>query len=239
LCAYQLAAWRALRGALPAPSLFASYSVGELAAYGCADALSPSALIDLARRRAADMDAADRRPAGLLAVRGLTLAQLEQFGAEIAIVNGHDRLVVGGLRTELDRLTPLLLQAGAKLTGLQIAIASHTGLMAAAVARFRQDLQDSPLCDPSAPVLAGIDASPARQRGQAIDFLSRQLAQRLNWAACQDAIAERGCRVVLELGPGDGLTRMLRDRQPSLAARSLAEFHSLEGAAQWVARALL
>ncbi|HMW30687.1 MAG TPA: ACP S-malonyltransferase, partial [Plasticicumulans sp.] len=48
----------------------------------------------------------------------------------------------------------------------------------------------------------------------------------------------RGCTVLLELGPGSGLSRMARDRHPELAARSVADFRSLDGAAGWVARML-
>ena len=39
ICAVELATWAALSGRLPSPRVFAGYSVGELAAYGCAGAL--------------------------------------------------------------------------------------------------------------------------------------------------------------------------------------------------------
>src|SRR5947209_13130090 len=44
LCVVQYAAWSALRHMLPAPIAFAGYSVGELAAYGCADACTAEEL---------------------------------------------------------------------------------------------------------------------------------------------------------------------------------------------------
>src|SRR5689334_350779 len=39
ICAVELATWAALSTQLPSPRVFAGYSVGELAAYGCAGAL--------------------------------------------------------------------------------------------------------------------------------------------------------------------------------------------------------
>ncbi|MFO1357522.1 MAG: ACP S-malonyltransferase, partial [Plasticicumulans sp.] len=72
----------------------------------------------------------------------------------------------------------------------------------------------------------------------ALRTLPAQIAQTVDWAACTDALVERGCTVLLELGPGSGLSRMARDRHPELAARSVADFRSLDGAAGWVARML-
>jgi [acyl-carrier-protein] S-malonyltransferase len=51
-------------------------------------------------------------------------------------------------------------------------------------------------------------------------------------------LRERGCTVLLELGPGAGLARMARDRAPDIAARSVSEFNRIEGVLDWVAREL-
>jgi [acyl-carrier-protein] S-malonyltransferase len=240
ICAVQLAAWRILRDRLPTISLFAGYSLGELSAYGCADALSADALLDLALSRATLMD---RMPhGGLMAVRGLTLKQLgplaDALGLEVAIINGDDRLVLGGAPDALDQIDIRLTEAGAKTTRLAVEIASHTRLMAGAASDFSAVLAASPLADPSPPVLAGIDGSAISKRDRAIPALARQLCQRLDWASCMDALIERGCRAALELGPGDALSRMLRDRHPRFPARALQDFHSFDGAAQWAGRAV-
>src|SRR6478609_5333770 len=49
ICAVELATWTALQPRLPRPAIFAGYSVGELAAYGCAGAVAAQATIRLAR----------------------------------------------------------------------------------------------------------------------------------------------------------------------------------------------
>ncbi|HVI52830.1 MAG TPA: malonate decarboxylase subunit epsilon [Candidatus Sulfotelmatobacter sp.] len=238
LCAFQLAAWAALSPHLSDLSAFAGYSVGELAAYGCAGVLSPEQILDLASTRARLMDAASPSPGGLMAVRGLFQAELSTlctpFGAEIAIVNDIDRLVVGGPVSALTALEPILLGRGAKVTPLKITIASHTSLMTDAVLPFRDALEQSAWKRFSTPVLAGIDGSPVHERTRAVDCLSRQLFCPVLWSSCLEGLAEMGCRALLELGPGSGLARMARDRFPDLPVRALPEFRSLDGLRHWV-----
>lgn len=242
ICAAGLAAWAALAPKLPPVRVFAGYSVGELTAWACAGALPAATLIRLASLRAAAMDAACREPTGLLAVRGLDRPQIEALcsahGCAPAIVNDHDRLVVGGPRAALPGFEAAALALGAQLTPLAVPLASHTPWLAAAVPQFAQALAASAPGTPSAPVLAGIDGSAGFSGTDALRTLPAQIAQTVDWAACTDALVERGCTVLLELGPGSGLSRMARDRHPELAARSVADFRSLDGAAGWVARML-
>ncbi|RTL05239.1 MAG: acyltransferase domain-containing protein [Lysobacterales bacterium] len=242
ICAAGLATWAALAPKLPPVSVFAGYSVGELTAWACAGALPAATLIHLASLRAAAMDAACREPTGLLAVRGLDRPQIEALcsahGCAPAIVNDHDRLVVGGPRAALPGFEAAALALGAQLTPLAVPLASHTPWLAAAVPQFAQALAASAPGTPSAPVLAGIDGSAGFSGTDALRTLPAQIAQTVDWAACTDALVERGCTVLLELGPGSGLSRMARDRHPELAARSAADFRSLDGAAGWVARML-
>ena len=145
VCALQLATWAALRDNLPEPRAIAGYSVGELAAYGCAGALEPGEVIQLAKRRALEMDAATPGEGGLMAVRGLDLPTIRvfcgKFGVEIAIVNDFDRLVIGGPREALAHCAEAATAAGGKVTPLNIAIASHTSLMRPAVENFRAALE--------------------------------------------------------------------------------------------------
>jgi [acyl-carrier-protein] S-malonyltransferase len=243
VCVLQLATWAALRGKnLSEPRVLAGYSVGELAAYGCAGALEPGEVIQLARRRALEMDAAAPGVGGLMAVRGLPIPTMrmlcEKFGVEIAIVNDFDRLVIGGRREALTHCAEAATAAGAKVTPLNIAIASHTSLMRPAVEKFRAALEATQWRRPSAPVMAGTSGAPVYGKAQAVEVLARQIAETVNWAACLDGLVEMGCKVLLELGPGAGLSRMARDRAPGVAARSIADFHSLDGVVAWVTRQL-
>ncbi len=243
LCAVELASWAALRDALPRPRLLAGYSLGELAAYGCAGSLGPEDLASLAAQRAALMDgAAAPAPGGLVAVRGLPLARTEALargaGAELAIVNGPDQGIVGGPEAALRAVAGEASAAGARVQRLCVDVPAHTSALAAAVRPFRQALSASPLRDPEVPVLAGVSGEPVHDRATAIDALSRQLAERIDWGRCLAVAAELGCTVFLELGPGTALTRMVTEALPWAEARSIDEFRTVAGVARWVAARL-
>ncbi|WP_294535283.1 acyltransferase domain-containing protein [uncultured Rhodoblastus sp.] len=242
VCAFQLAVWAVLGDGLPPVRALAGYSVGELAAYGCAGALDAGNVVGLARARAVLMDEACPGGGAMLALRGLDRATIDKLcarhGVEIAIVNDDDRLVVGGAPDAVTACGVEAQSSGAKATPLAIRIPSHTSLMRPAVEPFRRALEQAVWRKPSAPVLAGVSGAPVFAPAPAREALAAQLAQTIDWAACLDGLRERGCKVLLELGPGAGLARMARDRAPDIPARSVAEFNSLVGARDWVLREL-
>ena len=241
LCLTELATWSALRDRVAEPGAFAGYSVGELAAYACAGAIDAALLARLARIRAGLMDDAVKRPGGLIAVRGLPRDAIEALCANapvwIAIVNGEDAFVVGGDSVAMDDFAEKASARGAQIVRLDVGVASHTPLLEAAVIPFRSVLEDSAFRAPATPIVAGIDASWVTARAPAIARLAAQIAARIEWASCLDALFERGCRVFLELGPGGALSRMARERLGAEAeARSVSEFRSLDAVAAWVRR---
>ncbi|WP_020653038.1 ACP S-malonyltransferase [Massilia niastensis] len=237
-----LANWTALGDALPAPAVVAGYSIGEVAAYGVAGALAPRDAVALARERARLMDAClQHTPAqALVAISGLPQgalrAALGQAGYDVAIETGEDSFIAGGRADRADALQHALQALGARASRLPVEVASHTPFMAGAVAPLVAELQACRFGNPQAPVLSGISAERIVRRDQAIDHLSRQLAQTILWKDCMDAIAEAGVTVALELGPGAGLARMLQARHPQIATRSVADFRSLAGVAAWLQR---
>ena len=239
ICLLQLAQWRLLRHALPPPSLLAGYSVGELACYGVADAVDLEDLVRVARSRALAMDrAASTHPGGLVGVRGVARMSLERVCAQahafVAIVIGDDAFVVGGDAPALDAVRSACARSGAHITELRVAVASHTPLLQDAIAEFRAALEHTALRPPNVPIVAGIDGSIVTTRADAIATLSAQVAQTVQWAQCMDALYERGCRVYLELSPGNALSRMLRDRFDDVDVRAVDDFRDLAGAARWV-----
>jgi len=245
LCAVALATWSLLAPRLAAagiaPACFAGYSVGELAAHGCAGALSFDDTIVLAQVRARAMDAASTDGDGLVAVRGLALAQVDALaalhGGHVAIVNGEDQVLVGGTRLALDALVADVARRHGQTQRLPVRVASHTPSLARAVEPFRARLAAVTWRGASAPVLAGIDGSKVSDAPTAIDVLARQVATTIRWSACMDAVQERGTTVCLELGPGRALSRMMQERHRDIASRSIEDFRSIDGVVEWVVRA--
>lgn len=236
------AIWSALQVQLPAPELVAGYSIGELAAWHVAGAMSAPQAIALAQARAQLMDGClqPQAPQALFAVSGIGLRPLAALLASqrlhVAIETDADSCIVGGLQQDLLNATAEIERLGGKITLLPVTVASHTPLMAAAVTPFAELLRQQTLLDPSLPLLAGLNAQVLNRKEQAIATLSQQLAHTIHWNACMDACAERGVTVALELGPGAALSRMLAARHPHIACRSVSEFRSLQGIVNWLQR---
>jgi [acyl-carrier-protein] S-malonyltransferase len=242
IVAASLATWEALRPRLPAPALVAGYSIGELAAHGVADALAAPDAVALAALRAAIMDrAAAAGPDGALAAIGaLPLGQVRAIaqaaGWHIAIVNGEDACVAGGPGSAYAAFAGACEAAGGRVQRLPVALASHTPLIGAAVQAYAEALRAAPFHGWRCPVLSGISGARVTSREAAIEHLSLQLAQTIEWRACMDAAVEGGITVALELGPGAALARMFQARHPQVACRSAADFRSLDGVVSWVER---
>lgn len=243
--AAQLAAWSAVRDGIAelagTPALVAGYSVGEVSAQAIAGVIALAQAVPLVARRAAAMDqAAQGHAQGLISVGGLPLAQaqacLAANGAHVAIVTGDDTLIAGGLAAALQQAATELTAMGARTGVLPVGLASHTPLMQAAVPLLGAALAQLAPQAPGLPLLAGIDARLLRDGADAQAALLAQLVQPIQWAACMDACAEQGITVALELGPGAALSRMLRERHPHIASRSLADFRSIEGLLGWLRR---
>lgn len=244
IVAATLAMWTALAQTIPQPALVAGYSIGELSAHAVAGALDATATVKLAAERARLMDAcvADGPPQAMVALStlpdGSASALLQRFGFYAAIVTGEDTLVAGGPASERDALVAAAIAAGGRATVLPVAVASHTPLLAGAVAPFAALLHEQRWLAPAFPVLAGISAEPVWDAERAIDTLSRQIATPIRWHDCMDACIEAGATVALELGPGAALARMLQARHPDMACRAVTEFRTLDGVRSWLGKQL-
>jgi [acyl-carrier-protein] S-malonyltransferase len=241
-CAQALAAWAVVGRKVPRPLIVAGYSVGELAAWGVAGLLDVADLLDLAVRRAAAMDAATTQPSGLAAIRGLTRDTLDAIcrahGAYVAIVNGRDRMVVGGTKEALEAVIhDAQLHGAERTTMLPVAVSAHTPLLADASDRFRHELTKAHLAAemPSGVrLLSGIDGATLFDVQAGADKLARQIQQTVDWAACMESCRAADVTKVVELGPGNALARMMQDFMPDSDVHSLSEFHSLPGFELWV-----
>lgn len=242
LCAASLAHWQGLREVLPTPTVIAGYSIGELAAHAIAGSIDAATCLALSAQRAHLMDAASPDDAGLQAVLGVdriaTQRLCDAHGAFIAIANGHDHFIVGGAWRSLHALAEDAQSHGAEIRPLPVHVPAHTPLLAGAVAPFAAALEAASLQAPRLPLLAGIDARPVRDRATMVHTLSAQLAQTIEWAQVMRQLFERGARVFLQLGPGTALARMVASAYPCCEVRAVEEFQHLDGAADWVQRAL-
>jgi [acyl-carrier-protein] S-malonyltransferase len=239
LTATSVAAWQCLAPLLPAPGVVAGYSVGELPAFCAAGVYSPATAMELAAGRAAAMSASVAGLCtGLLAVQGLTATAVattcREHGLALAIQMSADRVVLGGTDEGLQAAETALQPTGAHTTRLAVGLASHTPWMAAAARDFAAQLRSADFTAPRCTLVCNLDGTARRRPAELQHALTAQIDHPVRWQACQDAVAERGVRCVLEVGPGTTLSRLWAERGSDVPSRSIDEFRSPEAVARWV-----
>ncbi|ACS38002.1 MULTISPECIES: acyltransferase domain-containing protein [Methylorubrum] len=241
-CVAALAGWTLVQAAHPARTIVAGYSIGDLAAWGCAGRFDAETILRLAATRAEAMDAAAGDGASLAGIRGLPIAAIETLaaaqGCELAIRNASDSAVIGGPSPALEALCVEALAAGAlRAVVLPVRTPSHTPLLREASQRFEAALAGlQPLRPPpGAPrLISGLDGAPVFDVRAGLSKLARQISHTIDWAACLDACREYGCDTVLELGPGHALATMARNAIPEARVHALDEFRSASGVTEWI-----
>jgi [acyl-carrier-protein] S-malonyltransferase len=243
-CAQALAAWAALGTVRPARAVIAGYSIGELAAWGCAGTFDELSILRLAQRRAAAMDEAAPKESGLVVITGLRRPVIEpilaRHAVSMAIVNDVDSFTVGGPRAALRAACEEAAARGAKRTvTLPVTVPSHTPLLSKATEQSRVTLREASPRLPRAGyrLLSGIDGETVLDIETGIDKLARQISTTIDWAACLESCRSAGAVAALELGPGTTLSRMASTLFPDGRARSVEEFRSLAGLRTWLQRA--
>lgn len=244
-CTQALAAWSMIRAHLPSTTVVAGYSVGELAAWGCAGLLEPHEVLQLASHRAELMDEAGGSDTGLEAFVGLNQAQVEELcrphGAHIAIVNGENFFIVGGKKEALQAMHDEANAGGASCaTILRVAVASHTPLLAEASRRFDEALGRLNLSKKvlsGVRLLSGVDGEVVFDVQAGSRKLAAQISHPLHWAACLDGCRAAGASRVLEFGPGRALARMAGHTFPEARIRSVDDFRTPAGVVAWLGRA--
>lgn len=241
VCVAALAAWTIVEAARPARAVVVGYSVGDLAAWGCAGRFAPETILRLAAARAEAMDAAAAPGHGLAGIRGVATARINTMArardCHLAILNAPDSVVVGGECNALEGLCAEALAAGAhRAVLLPVHTPSHTPLLAKATEQFRESLMDAPKLRPRGGprLLSGLDGMPVFDAEAGAEKLALQISHTIDWAACLEAILEDGADAVLELGPGHALATMARSALPNSRLRAIEDFRSIAGVTDWI-----
>ncbi len=223
------------------PSFVAGHSMGELSALVSAGALSFKDGLTLVRRRGELMkQAGELAPGGMAAVIGLDLAQIEelctQASSEADIVqvandNCPGQVVISGSNAALDRIQPLLSQAGARrVIRLAVSIAAHSPFMSVAQCDFNQTVGSTPIKPPYVPVIGNVSAKPLMDTNDIRRDLENQLTHRVRWTESIQQIISSGITEFFEIGNGSVLSGLIKRIDPHVSASTLGthnEFNSL------------
>jgi len=239
----QIMVWELIRNIIPEVQIFAGYSLGELSTYALAGIMKYEDALRLAADRGRLMSEAANPPQKMAAVIGLHKSKMEEICAEssafISIINSENHFICGMTANKLKDFTDKCRSSGAeRVVELPISIASHSPYMKNAAAEFEKELRKIDFRNSDSGILAGVSGEKLFAKEDMIKALTAQMANTVDWRACMESAYSYGCRVFIETGPGNALSKMLLESFPGTEARSISDFHDIRMVKNWIDSAI-
>ncbi|MGB7401363.1 MAG: acyltransferase domain-containing protein [Arcobacter sp.] len=238
ICATQIATYKAIKSSINPASIFAGYSLGELSVYGCNGSLELEEAILLAKKRAELMDLANKEKSALLSCQNLPQSIVKDLCKKantfISIINVDRHFIIGGEIKNLENFKSFAFEKGAIIKPLSVYLASHTPLLKSASEDFNKALKESNFKNPIIPAVSSINNTFICDKTSAIETLSKQISQTIQWEGTLETLLEFGCDVILELGPGKALSKMVQKLDSNVVVRSTSDFKTLDGIISWI-----
>lgn len=241
------AGWRALvesAGDRLELAVAAGHSLGEYTALAAAGAISFRDGLRLVAERGRLMAGAGAaRPGTMLAILGLDLARVEEAcaaatepGATVEVVvvandNAPGQVVISGTPEAVERAGAEARARGARrVMPLATSGAFHSPLMEPVSADLARAIDAAPLSRAACPIIANSSAGPIQEPDEIRAELRAQLAARVRWVEGVRRMSDYRVERLVELGPGQVLSGLVRRIEPSLAVFSVGDGDGLERA---------
>jgi [acyl-carrier-protein] S-malonyltransferase len=203
------------------PIYVAGHSMGELSALVAAGTLTFTDGLRLVRMRGELMKrAGEQSPGGMAAVLGLDILQIEQLCNEastdseivqVANDNCPGQVVISGSNAALDRVQPLLEQAGArKVMRLAVSIAAHSPYMAPSQQDFNQSIATTMIKPAFIPIISNVTGQPMLDTDKIKEDLQNQLTHRVRWTESIKYLLSQGITDFFEIGSGSVLCGLIK-----------------------------
>lgn len=205
------------------PVALLGHSIGEVAAAVLAGVFTLRDAAALVHDRVTRL--AQAPPGGMVAVAASPeeLAPHLTDGVVVGAVNARRQTVLAGLDGPLRTVTAALADAGFVLQPVPASTAFHSPALAPAMSGADERIAALPVGEPRIPVLSGYTARPlTTAEAKDPSFWSRQpVAPVLFWPALEALLAD-GDLVLVEAGPGQGLSQLARRHSAVRSGRSVA-----------------
>ena len=231
-----LLAFRELaRRGVPAETVVAGHSVGEIAAYAIAGVISPEDAVGLAAVRGAEMArACAAEPTGMSAVLGgdeaEVLARLEALELIPANRNAAGQIVAAGALAALEKLAEDPPEK-ARVRQLATAGAFHTHYMASAMDGYAAAAAKVVASDPSTTLLSNVDGKPVASAADAMEKLVAQMTRPVRWDLCTKTMGELNTSAIVEFPPAGTLTGIAKRELRGVATHAVKTPADLDGVA--------
>lgn len=216
------------------PVAAAGLSLGEYAALCCGNAFTFEEGLKLLQKRADLMDECCRATDGGMATAlGCDAAVIEEVcaaaGIDVANYNSPGQIVISGEKEKVKAAVAELKGRGyRKVIELQVAGAFHSKLMAPAGTGLAEVLARTELRLPEIPVYQNFTAAAPGSVEELKKNLAAQVSGSVRWESCVRAAAAAGAEMMVEFGPGNVLTGLLKRTIPEMKSANINSVESLE-----------
>lgn len=233
--------WTALStgGEMPWPfAATAGLSLGEYTALCAAGALRFDDVVRLVYKRGQYMqEAAQAVPSGMVSVVGLEREEVAELcmqaaeGEALAPANFNcpGQIVISGSKSACARAVQIVESAEeGRAIVLKVAGAFHSELMKPAAEKLKVELERTDFRTPKVPVISNVDATAHGSADQIRTALYRQVFSPVRWQSSVEKMIADGIERFVEVGPGRGLTGMMRKIDRSKTAVNIGSVESLD-----------
>ncbi len=198
------------------PLACAGLSLGEYAALYAGGAFSFEDGLRLVAKRGELMDEACRETDGAMASvlggdEALVKEVCQNHDIDVANFNCPGQLVISGEKANVEQAIAALKEKRfRKIIPLQVAGAYHSRLMSGTGKKLQLLLEETPLQLPTVSVYHNYSAVSSKSLTELKENLAAQVAGSVRWEACVSKMIAAGGDAMIEFGPGNVLTGLLR-----------------------------
>ncbi|PPS41535.1 ACP S-malonyltransferase [Chroococcidiopsis sp. TS-821] len=205
------------------PDLVAGHSLGEYIALYAAGVYDWAAGLTLVKRRAELMDnAAGGMMAALIGFDRDELEQQIQQTPDVVLANDNSaaQVVISGTP---EAVNAVLSQVKAKrAVPLNVSGAFHSPLMAAAASEFEEILRKVVFKPAQVPVISNVEPTPSVDSEVIKERLRRQITGAVRWRETCECFRQAGIEQVIEIGPGNVLTGLIKRTHSDLILKNIS-----------------
>ncbi len=220
------------------PDVVAGHSLGEYSAVFAASGMNFVDSLYLLNKRALFMEEATKgQMGGMLAVVNFPQEKLSNIlqkydkpgldsVAEIVNYNSPNQLVVSGTVNELGAIKEDIVSEGGKALMLKVGGAFHSRLMKQAEDKFSSYLAKVNIHNLEIPLINNVEAKEIFDAEDVKASLVKQISSPVLW--WQSIEKFKDCDVIIEVGPGDKLGRLLLKEWPDKKIISVNDYKDVQ-----------
>jgi [acyl-carrier-protein] S-malonyltransferase len=227
-----LAVLRELAGDFPIGGA-AGLSLGELTAHAAAGTIEFEDGLRLVQKRGELMDeACTATVGGMAAMIGTDENSVRQLAddedVDVANINSPGQIVISGELARVEAAVAVAKEHGIRrATMLNVAGAYHSRLMDSAYQKLGPALLEVQMQLPRFPIISNVTGREVKTLPEVRQTLQEQVTSTVRWVDCMERLAEIGCDLFVELGPGAVLAGLLKRTRKDIEVVSVGEVESV------------